>query len=82
MHENGHKYNFLINQDDKAYLCPSTSTRMDDARNKRIFQTDDDECSRKLPKYDFPACMLNVTPASHRVMTKKVCEINGKEEIK
>ena len=81
-----HKYNLLISQDDKAYLCPGTSTGMRkeylcpgtstgmrSARNVTVFQSLNQETSKKLPKYDFPTSLLNVTPGVHRIMVKQVC---------
>ena len=58
--------------DDKAYLCPATSTGMRGAKNQKIFQTCDEIKARKLPKYDFPVSIVNVTPATHRFMTKQL----------
>ena len=58
--------------DDKAYLCPARSTGMRGAKNQKIFQTCDEIKARKLPKYDFPVSMVNVTPATHRFMTKQL----------
>ena len=78
----GHGFNFIISQDEKAYICPGTSTGMRGARNEKIVQPTDLSKSRKLPKYDFPLSMINVTPAGHRVMTKVVEEVEGQEEIK
>ena len=65
--------------DDKAYLCPATSTGMRGAKNETIFQTSDETKARKLPKYDFPVSMVNVTPATHRFMTKRLREVDGKQ---
>ena len=66
--------------DDKAYLCPATSTGMRGAKNQKIFQTCDEIKARKLPKYDFPVSMVNVTPATHRFMTKQLRNVDGKNE--
>ena len=66
--------------DDKAYLCPATSTGMRGAKNQKIFQTCDEIKARKLPKYDFPVSMVNVTPATHRFMTKQLRNVDGKIE--
>ena len=73
---------FQISKDDRAYLCPGTGTNMNRARNQRIYQDNDNASARKLPKYDFPVLVVNVTPATHRVMTKETLNIDGKEEIK
>jgi hypothetical protein len=80
--ESSAKYVFQISQDDRAYLCPGTGTNMNSARNQRIYQNANESLARKLPKYDFPVSMVNVTPGTHRVMSKEVININGKEEIR
>ena len=36
--------------DDKAYLCPATSTGMKSARSQTVYQPNDEELARKLPK--------------------------------
>ena len=66
--------------DDKAYLCPATSTGMRGAKNQNIFQTSDEIKARKLPKYDFPVSMVNVTPATQRFMTKQLRNVDEKIE--
>ena len=63
-------------------MCPGTGTNMNSARSKKIFQNANKSLARKLPKYDFPDLMVNVTPGTHRVLSKEVININGKEEIK
>ena len=75
-----HKHVLEVSMDDKAYLCPSTSTGMRGARNQTIFQTCDEERSRKLPKYDFPIPMVNVVPSTYRFMSKEIKEIDQKKE--
>ena len=65
---------------DKAYLCPATSTGMRGAHNQKIFQPCDETKARKLPKYDFPVAMVNVTPSTYRIMTKKVQKFDDKYE--
>ena len=67
--------------DDKAYLCPATSTGMRGARNQKIFQPTDETRARKLPKYDFPISMVNITPGTYRIMSKKIQEIDRQQEI-
>ena len=57
----GHEYTLEISKDDKAYICPGTST---------VIQPSNEEIAKKLPKYDFPFSMVNVTPAAHRYMMK------------
>ena len=55
---------------------------MASARNQKVFQSVDENVSRKLPKYDFPQSMLIITPDTHRFMEKEVCTVENKEEIK
>eukprot|EP00794_Sanderia_malayensis_P002367 gene2368-2728_t len=74
------KYVVEISMDDKAYLCPGTSTGMSGARSLKIYQPSNDEEARKLPKYDFPVAMVNVTPSGYRIMEKRVKKINNKSE--
>ena len=77
----GHEYNLEISKDDKAYICPGTSTGMRRARNHTIIQPSNEEIAKKLPKYDFPFSIVNVTPATHRYMTKSHKLVNEKDEI-
>ena len=77
----GHEYTFEISKDDKAYICPGTSTGMRSARNQTIIQPSNEEIAKKLPKYDFPFSMVNVTPATHRYMTESHKLVNEKNEI-
>ena len=63
--EEGRKYTVEISMDDKAYLCLATSTGMRGARNQKIFQPCNETKARKLPKYDFPVAMVNVTPSTY-----------------
>ena len=67
-------------KDDRAYLCPGTSTGMSGAMNQVIYQPSNNEKGRQLPKYDFPFSMVNVSPSGYRVMEKRVKKINGKCE--
>ena len=67
--------------DDKAYLCRDTSTGMAGARNINIFQSSDENKVKKLPKYDFPTAMVNLTPDLYRIMSKKITTIDGNDEI-
>ena len=76
------KFNLLTSHDDKAYICPATSTGMNSSRKQKILQPSDQDQSRKLPKYDFPVNMINITPASHRIMNKEVHQVHGKDEVK
>ena len=79
----GEQYEFtsVISSDDKAYVCPQTGTGVQSARNLKVFQPAKSSSARVLPKYDFPVSMANCTPGAHRIMEKKVVEIDGKEEI-
>ena len=42
----------------------------------------DEDHQKKLLKYAFPDSKLYVTPASHRIMNKKVIEVEGQQKIK
>ena len=64
--------------DDKAYLCPETSTGMQSARSQRIYQTCENEPG--FAHYDFPEKMVNVTPATFLYMSKQVTEDESGEE--
>lgn len=72
---------FIISMDDKKYLCPGTSTGMTSIRNQKILTSSDPEAARKYPKYDWPISLVNVTPATYRVMTKEVQNQEDKEVI-
>ena len=50
------------------------------AKNQKIFQTCDKIKARKLPKSDFLVSMVNVTPATHRFMTKQLQNVDRKIE--
>ena len=76
------KFNLLASHDDKAYICPATSTGMNSSRKQKNFQPSDQDQSRKLPKYDFTVNMINITNASHCIMNKEVHQVNGKDEVK
>ena len=67
--------------DDKAYSCPDTSTGMAGARNIKVFQRSDENKARKLPKYDFPTAMVNMTQGTYRIMSKNITTIAGNDEI-
>ena len=77
----GHEFNFIISQDEKAYICPGTSTGMRGARNETVIQPADSTQARSLPKYDFPLYMVNATPATHRIMNMKVETVQEKEDL-
>eukprot|EP00794_Sanderia_malayensis_P003753 gene3753-4275_t len=80
--ENDAKYNFIISRDDKAYICPGTSTGMQSARNVRIIQSCNLNKQRVLPKYDFPERLVNATPGVNRIMEYKIEEQDGKPNLK
>ncbi len=77
----GHENTVEISEDDKAYICPGTSTGMMSARNQAVIQPTNEDHARKLTKYDFPTSMVSVTAATHRFMTKSIKSLNGKDEI-
>lgn len=68
--------------DDKAYLCPDTSTGMHSARSQAVYSTTDDATARKFKKYDFPISMLNCTPGTFHFMSKQVENIDNKEQVR
>ena len=76
------QYAHVTSDDDKAYVCPGTSTGVKSAKKLVIYQPSDTEMARKLPKYDFPITGLNITPGTHRIMQKEVRIVDDKEEIK
>ena len=75
------KYTLLTSDDDKAYLCPGTSVGFRNTKNEKLFQPSDESKAKQLPKYDFPDSVLNVTPGTHRIMSKEIQNIDGKDEI-
>lgn len=58
--------------DDKAYLCPETSTGMQSARSQKVYRPSEDSDARKFKHYDFPKSMLNCTPGTFLYMEKNV----------
>lgn len=54
---------------------------MASSRSQRVFQPDDAELARKLPKYDFPLCMVNCTPVTFLFMNTNVAVVYGEESI-
>jgi len=58
-------------KDDRAYLCPGTSTGMSGARNQEIYQPSNNEKGRQLPKHDFPVSMVNVAPSGYGIMEER-----------
>jgi hypothetical protein len=65
--------------DDKAYICPGTSTGMRSTRKQCVFTSSETEKQRALPKYDFPTAMVNLTPGVILYMTKSINDENGTE---
>lgn len=55
---------------------------MRSATAQKIYQPDDAELARKLPKYDFPETMVNSTPGTFLYMEKHVEVVDGEEPIK
>ena len=70
---------FMRSTDDKAYLRPGTSEGFEKSRNVRILTLTDVNRARALPKYDWPEKLVYITPAAHRIFTKKG-SIKGDEE--
>ena len=77
----GYEYTIEISEDDKAYICPRTSTGIISARNQTIIQPPNEDHARKLSKYGLPTNMVNGTPATHRFMIKNIKSLNGKDKI-
>ena len=78
------KFTLYRSYDDKAYLCPGTSTGMRSARSQKLYQLTDPEfeIAKKLPKYDFPQSMVNCTPGTFLYMNKVIEQVNNEESIK
>lgn len=74
--------NLFRSMDDKAYLCPNTSTGVQSLRSQTLFQVNDENLARKLPKYDFPVTLVNCTPGTFLFMNKVSEIVNDKETIK
>lgn len=70
-------YVLEVSSDDKAYLQPGTSTGFRSARTQKIIQPSNESATRKLPKYDFPKHMVNVTPGAYRFLSKDYVEVDG-----
>ena len=64
---------------DKAYLCPSTSTRMRGARNQKIFQPTDK--TRLIIMWLIIMWLIIITPETYIIMSKKLQKIDGEREI-
>ena len=75
-----HNCCFMRSTDDKAYLRPGTSEGFEKSRNVRILTLTDVNRARALPKYDWPEKPVYITPAAHRIFTKKG-SIKDDEEI-
>ena len=61
--------------DDKAYVCPGTSTGMRSARKQKVLQTED--IPKQFKRYDFPESLVNCTPGTFNLMEKVVQDIDG-----
>lgn len=75
-------YVLEVSSDDKAYLQPGTSTGFRSARCQKIIQSSDESKARKLPKYDFPTYMVNITPGTYRYLSKDYVEVEGSKPRK
>ncbi|CAB4002132.1 RNA-directed DNA polymerase from transposon X-element [Paramuricea clavata] len=75
-------YNLFISRDDKAYICPGTSTGVQSARNIRVIQPTDVSRQHVLPRYDFPNRLVNATPSVNRIMKLDLQEVEGSQKIK
>ena len=68
--------------DDKAYICPNTSTGMQSARSQKVVMSAEEGKGKSLTKYDFPVSMVNCTPGTFLYLNKEVTiDENGKESI-
>ena len=65
--------------DDKAYLCPDTSTSMQSTRSQSIYQSVENPTG--FGHYNFPEKMVCVTPATFLDMTKQLNENEKGEEV-
>ena len=75
-------YTLYRSFDDKAYLCPGTSTGMTGVRSQKIYQPEDPNLSKKLPKYDFPESMVNCMPGTFLFTNKKTQAVDNEESVK
>ncbi|CAB3978158.1 RNA-directed DNA polymerase from transposon X-element [Paramuricea clavata] len=75
-------FNMFISRNDKAYICPGTSTGVQSARNVRIIQPSDITKQKTLPKYDFPLRLVNVTPGVNRIMDFELKDDDNETKIK
>ena len=60
----GHEYTLEISKDDKAYICPGTSTGMRNARNQTIIQPSNEEIAKNYQSTIFPLVWL-MSPQQH-----------------
>ena len=67
--------------DDKAYLCPSTSTGMQSLRCQKLYQTTDENTARKFRKYDFPNSMVSCALATFNYVGKSVSNFEAKVQF-
>ena len=74
--------NIFLSRDDKAYICPGTSTGMRSARNQRIVQQSNPAKQQCLPKYDWPQSMVNATPGVNRIFMYQLSMIGGEQKLK
>lgn len=68
--------------DDKAYVRPGTSKGFEKSRNVRILTLTDIIRARTLPKYHWPEKLVYITPAAHRIFTKKGSIKDDEETLK
>lgn len=78
--EDDRKYAIIHSMDDKAYVRPGTSEGFEKRRRIRILNLTA-EGAKQLPKYDWPDKFVYQTPSAHRVMTKKVVDIDGNKRL-
>lgn len=71
----------IRSSDDKAYICPETSTGIASAKKQCVLMPTDPALQRALPKYGFPISMVNVTPGVILYMNKLVTYEDGSEHM-
>lgn len=74
------QYALIHSMDDKAYVRPGTSEGLEKTRKVRIINLTG-EGAKQLPKYDWPEKLVYQTPSAHRIMTKKIDDIDGKKRL-
>jgi hypothetical protein len=55
---------------------------MTGVRSQKIYQPEDPNLSKKLPKYDFPESMVNCTPGTFLFLNKKTQVVDNEESVK